>query len=207
MAFQALIFDVGGVIVPHDNDALYARLAARCGAPDALERIAAAGDDPRWGTGEIAIEALHRRLADEFGYAGDWDEFAEDFCSHLSLDPEMLEFVARLAGSQRVFLFSNTNVVHWARVEQLTAGRIGEFEAYLSHQLGAVKPDPEAFTRMAGRASVEPGRCLFIDDLTANVEAARKAGFQAEQFTTQPALVALLEQHGVTLHELQTGEL
>jgi HAD superfamily hydrolase (TIGR01509 family) len=206
MPFQALIFDVGGVIIPHDQDALYARLAARCRAPDALERIAAGGDDPRWATGEITIEELHRRLADELRYGGAWDEFVEDFCAHLSLDEEMLAFVARLARSRRVFLFSNTNEVHWARVERLTGGRIGDFEAYLSHQIGAAKPDLDAFARVAERSGVEPGRCLFIDDNPANVDAARRAGFQAERFTTQAALVAQLARHGVAVHELQTGE-
>ena len=37
--YDALVFDLGGVIVPHDNELLYRRLAECRTAPEALERI------------------------------------------------------------------------------------------------------------------------------------------------------------------------
>jgi FMN phosphatase YigB (HAD superfamily) len=204
MAYQALIFDLGGVIVPHDNDALYARLAARCRAEGALDRIAAEAPDPRYGTGELGVPALHRRLVDELGYDADWDVFTADFCSHLSIDEDMLALVEALYESYHLLVFSNTNKVHWEHILNLTGGRLGRFEAYLSHEIGAVKPDLSAFALVAERAKLEPGRCLFIDDVMANIEAARRGGFEAGQFTSQPDLEALLQRRGVAWRKLQT---
>jgi FMN phosphatase YigB (HAD superfamily) len=194
---QALIFDLGGVIVPHDNDVLYARLASRCTAADALDRIAAGSLDDRYATGELGIPALHQRFVDELGYDGDWDMFAGQWCSHLGLDLAMLDLVGRLAATNRVLLFSNTNQVHWAHVDGLSGGTLGRLEAYLSHEIGAVKPHLDAFALVAERAGVEPAGALFIDDRMDNVEAARRAGYQAEPFTDQATLEALLRRRGV----------
>jgi len=195
--FQALIFDAGGVFVPHDNEVLMSRMAERCAAQGALETIRARHRDPKLGTGETTIPELHRRLQDELGYAAGWDQFLEDWSCHLELDRRMLELMTALAAENRVLVLSNTNAAHWARVEELCGAALDGFELFLSHEIGAVKPDLAAFARVAERAGVEPGRCLFIDDMAENVEAARRAGFEAEQFTGQPALEALLETRGV----------
>ncbi len=197
MSLQALIFDAGGVIVGHDNARLYRTLAERCAAPDAAERMIDDNRDARYAIGALPIEHLHQRLAAELGYAGDWAEFQQDFCSHLWLDEAMLAFVEQLAESNRVELFSNTNAVHWAFVRTVSGGRIDRFVQHLSHEIGMRKPDVASFTHVAERSGLEPGRCLFFDDVMANVEAARAAGFQAEQFTTQAALAELLERRGV----------
>lgn len=196
MAFDALIFDVGGVIVGHDNDHLHRTLAARCRADAAA--IAARDHDPRFTTGELPVEDLHRRLADELGYAGDWPTFAQEYCCHLWVIEPMLALLEGLARTHRVELFSNTNAVHWAHVRSISKGRVDRFVQHLSHEIGLKKPDVASFLHVAERAGLEPGRCLFFDDVMANVEAARAAGFQAELFTTQAALAELLAQRGVT---------
>ena len=197
LPLQALVFDLGGVIAPHDNDVLYARLASRCSVPDALQQIVAGAADDRFGTGELGIPFLHWRFVKELGYDGDWAMFERQWCSHLGIDEAMLALATRLAESNRVLLFSNTNQVHWEHLQRLTGGALGRLEPYLSHEIGAVKPHLEAFRLVAERAGIEPGRSLFIDDRMDNVEAARRAGYQAEPFTDQPTLEALLRSRGV----------
>lgn len=188
LPFAALVFDVGGVIVPHDNDLLYRRLARRCRPSAAAEAVAALVRDPRYERGELPIAQLHERLAREAGYAAGWDAFVQDWCSHLGVDAAMLDYVERLAAARRVLLFSNTNREHWDHLLALSAGRLGRFEAYLSHEIGEAKPALAAFRLVAARAGIDPGRSLFIDDKPANVMAAREAGFHAEVFTGKPAL-------------------
>jgi FMN phosphatase YigB (HAD superfamily) len=188
----ALVFDLGGVIVPHDNDLLYRRLAARCRPRQVAEAVAALVHDPRYERGELPIAHLHEQLRGAAGYASDWDAFAADWCSHLGLDTAMLDYVERLAKGRRVLLFSNTNREHWDYLLRLSGGRLGGFEAYLSHEIGAAKPSLDAFRLVAARAGIDPGRSLFIDDKPVNVEAARRAGFRAEVFVGQAALEAYL---------------
>ncbi|MFN8167341.1 MAG: HAD-IA family hydrolase [Candidatus Nanopelagicales bacterium] len=65
----------------------------------------------------------------------------------------------------------------------------GYFERIVdSLDIGVRKPQAEAYTAAVERLGAEPGRVLFIDDLTANVEGARAAGLQGFRFdTTDPA--------------------
>ena len=193
---DALVFDLGNVIIRHDNEVLHQRLVSRCTAPDAAERMNRIAHERRYGTGELTTADLHRRLMDELGYAGDWPTFAEDWCCHLSLDPDMLAFVEQLAGQHRVLIFSNTNAEHWNRAMALSEGRLAAFEPYLSHEIGDLKPAVSSFNIVAERAGLDPARCLFFDDIAANVAAARRAGFQAEVFTTRAALEQMLREAG-----------
>jgi len=79
-----------------------------------------------------------------------------------------------------------------------SGGRLGSIEAYLSHEIGDLKPAVSSYLTVAAKAGIEPARSLFIDDRADNVEAARRAGFQAEVFTGQVALEDLLRSIGVT---------
>ena len=58
-AYDALIFDLGGVIVPHDNAVLAARLVSRCSAPDAAQRLNGLAHAATYGNGERTIGQLH----------------------------------------------------------------------------------------------------------------------------------------------------
>ena len=186
--FENLIFDLGNVIVPHDNEVLHARVLSRCAGPDASERLRRISHDRRYGNGEKSIPDLYKALVEELGYAGDWPTFVDDWSCHLSLDADMLAFVEQLAERYRVMIFSNTNQQHWERALEMSDGRVGAIEAWLSHEIGDLKPAVSAFLTVARLAGIEPARSIFFDDVEANVAAARQAGFQAEVFTTQAVL-------------------
>ena len=194
--FDAIVFDLGGVIVGHDNAVMVERVASRCRAtPREVSRLMRRKD---WNAG-APIEELHGELKEELAYAGDFDQFAADFCCHLVVDPSMLALAQRLAAQQRVMIFSNTNQVHWDFLVAETGGELAAFEAYLSHELRRAKPAVEAFRLVAEQAAIDPGRSIFFDDVAENVEGARAAGFQAEVFSGEEPLRALLSKRGVKL--------
>jgi putative hydrolase of the HAD superfamily len=182
------MFDLGGVIVAHDNAMLFRRLAQSCAAQDALPLMAQAAGDPRYGAGTLPIAHLHERLRQEAGYDGDWAQFVADWTCHFAVDFSMLGFVERLAARHRLVLFSNTNKEHWDYLLQATDGRLARLDAYLSHELGLLKPAPEAFQAVVARAGLTAGTTLFVDDLQANVDGAIRAGLQGLRFTDEAAL-------------------
>ncbi|MFB9895015.1 HAD family hydrolase [Planobispora takensis] len=55
-------------------------------------------------------------------------------------------------------------------------------EVVSSARVGVAKPDRRIYEIAAEQAGVPVGRCLFVDDRLANVEAARKVGMQAVHF-------------------------
>jgi putative hydrolase of the HAD superfamily len=74
---------------------------------------------------------------------------------------------------------SNTNILHWEQ----HFGRWPLLDAFdfrfLSFELGAVKPDQDAFDRVAQLLPAPRGRVLFLDDNAINVDGATAAGFAA----------------------------
>jgi FMN phosphatase YigB (HAD superfamily) len=188
LEFEALIFDVGGVIVSHDDDMLHRLLAERCTAPDALEGIRSMLQDVRINTGEMPVTELHRGLQRQLEYSRNWNGFVDDWCCHFEVDRQMLDLVHHLALSNLVILFSNTNSEHWTKVRNLTGGAFDRFECYLSYQMGEAKPSLGSFRTVAARAHINPAHSLFIDDRVENVEAARFVGFQAEVFVSRATL-------------------
>lgn len=196
VAPDVLIFDLGGVIVGHDNEVMYRAITARCPGADAGKAVLKVLRGQPWETG-TPIAELHAKLQAEAGYAADWDQFAQDWTCHFTLDEQMLAYVEALASRRRTFLFSNTNAEHWNHLVDLTDGRLGRFERYLSHEIGLAKPSTASFLEVARQAGIEPARAVFFDDVAANVEGARAAGFQAEVFVDQAGLVETLKRLGV----------
>ena len=195
---DALIFDLGGVIIAHDNAVMYRALASRCPDEDAGRAALKVLRGQSWDTG-APIADLHQALRDKAGYGANWDQFVRDWTCHFTVDDAMLDFVEALAARRRTFLFSNTNAEHWDHLVDRTGGRLGRLERYLSHELGLAKPSRDSFLEVARQAGVEPGRAIFFDDVEANVVGARAAGFQAEVFTDQASLERTLGALGVSL--------
>lgn len=192
LPFAALVFDVGGIFIRHDNEQLFRRLAASCRAPDALTRIRVAASNPRLTTGEHLIAELYRELVRDLDYRRDWQGFVADWSSHFAVDHGMIELLASLARDHRVMLFSNTNREHWDHVTKLAGGALGSYIAYLSHEISDRKPLPSAFRLMAKRAGIDPARSLFVDDLAENVAGAESIGFRGHVFIDQPTFERFL---------------
>jgi FMN phosphatase YigB (HAD superfamily) len=94
-------------------------------------------------------------------------------------------------------IFSTTHREHGDYVAKLADGALGRYEAYLSHEIGDMKPHASAFELVAVRAAIEPKRALFIDDLAENVAAARAVGFRGHIFTGRAAFEQLLSSVGI----------
>ena len=97
-----------------------------------------------------------------------------------------LEALCRLAGKYRLFLLSNTNVMHWAKCKEeyfrtsvcghtLSAENLFQ-RIYLSFELHLAKPSTEIFQHVLDDAGLLPSQTLFIDDSQANVRAASQLG-------------------------------
>ena len=66
----------------------------------------------------------------------------------------------------------------------------------ISGQEGVIKPDPSIFQRLLQRFDLPPARTVFIDDSAINVEAAAEIGIHAIHFESPAQLRADLEELG-----------
>lgn len=69
----------------------------------------------------------------------------------------------------------------------------------VSGEICMIKPDPEIFEHLSDRFNLKPQATVFIDDVEANVEAARAAGYRAIRFENPEQLRSDLKSIGVEL--------
>lgn len=110
-----------------------------------------------------------------------------------------VEILRELRETGRVRLFALTN---WSAETFHHAEKrfpfLGWFEGIVvSGREGLVKPDPAFYRLLTDRYALEPGHCLFIDDVERNVEGALAAGMQAVRFESPAALRRELQERCV----------
>jgi len=93
--------------------------------------------------------------------------------------------------------FSNTNELHWTH--QRDAWRLREMfqHTFVSHEMGLVKPDPEAFLHVIEALGCAPDRVLFLDDNALNVDGARAVGIDAHRADGVDAAREILRERGL----------
>lgn len=202
---DALLFDLGGVLIEVDFDRVFEAWARAGRVP--VARIAArfAFDQHYEAHERGAIEldeycvhlrsALGLALADEELLAG-WN------CIFGAPVPGMQALLEQLARLHPLYIFSNTNRTHVAHWQPRYRALLAPISAvYCSCDLGVRKPDVEAFLTVAKRIGVEPQRIAFFDDHAVNVAGARSAGLLAKEVHSAAEVREALAQFGVHLDE------
>lgn len=102
----------------------------------------------------------------------------------LQFPPERISLLKEIRSRYRLFLFSNTNAIHYNKFREIYRNSFpGELEdlfekAYFSHSLGHRKPDTSGFELIIRENGLDPKQTLFVDDAFINVEGALKTGLK-----------------------------
>ena len=160
------------------------------------------GDWEGFDRGTLAVAELLPRIAARTGLAmADVERVVQAVPRALEPHAPTVGLVRRLAeAGHRLFFLSNMPEPYAALLERehrfldLFAGGV------ISARVGAIKPERAIFDSAIERFGVAPGELLFFDDMPANVNAAREAGWRAELYEGTEATAAHIARH------LQGGE-
>ena len=190
---DALLFDLGGVVIDIDFNRVFARWAqhARCDAAQVRSRFSPDAAYRQHETGALSDAAYFAALRDSLGIdltdAQFLDGWNEIFIG------EIPGIAALLAGArQRVplYCFSNTNRAHQDHWSARFADVMTNFDkVFVSSEIRLRKPDAAAFRHVVTEIGLPADRILFFDDNADNVTSARACGLQAVHVTA-PADVA-----------------
>lgn len=188
--YKNIIFDLGGVLVDLNPQHCY----------DAFKSIGIANVESLKHT-----DAGHRqllqletgRMTEEDFYAGvrqmtgskasdeqicwAWNQFLERIAE------EKKHKLLEIRRNHRVYLLSNTNVMHWnySANHLLPLGNYGVDDyfdrVFLSYELHLSKPSPEIFKETLRLAGIKAEETLFIDDMKENCDAAQSLGINTWQ--------------------------
>jgi HAD superfamily hydrolase (TIGR01509 family) len=181
---EVIGLDLFGVLISFDDDLVVERLARHCDDPDgAYRRLHKLTARPDIITARASLARVHQHVVEAEGLKLSYAEFEAAWLEPYSeAIPGMAELVETLSRHYRLVLLSNIDRDYW-RVVRALHPELDRFESLLvSCDLGMAKPDPEIYRHVSRLTSVEPARCLFVDDTARNVDAAREIGFHGHTF-------------------------
>ena len=180
---DALLFDLGGVVMGLDWEPMFRRWGEAGGVEPATlrERYGFDAHYERHERGEIGEAAYFASLRQSL----DIDIGDEDFRAGwgaIFTEPvhETVALLEKLRDRVPLYAFSNTNAAHHAVWSRKFEAALGNFRrVFVSSQMGLRKPERASFDYISREIGVPNARILFFDDTLVNVEGARAAGLLA----------------------------
>lgn len=186
--YAALVIDFGGVLTTSLRES-FRKFCEQEGIEferlRTLVRTSYQVNDPgdlvaRIETGRISVEEFERELAEIFSEGLDDPIVAEGLLARMSrnldLETRMIDAVrAAHDAGVRTALLSNSwgmDLYPQKLLEELFD------EVVISGQVGKRKPDADVFHLAAEGLGVDPGDCVFVDDVRTNIEAAEAVGMR-----------------------------
>jgi len=181
-----IIFDLGGVILDIDETIVYKELE-KMGI--STSELAHSKDFKeimsKFDTGIYTAPTFRKKTKALLGLEKMTDKRFDDIWNAMLLDipRERIEAIEKVKKHYKIFLMSNTNVIHYdlyIRDLQLRFG-YNEFDelfhkSYFSFAEHLEKPDPRFFELILDHEQLLPEETLFIDDSKKNIEAAQSLG-------------------------------
>ncbi|MGI8713492.1 MAG: HAD family hydrolase [Solirubrobacteraceae bacterium] len=190
-AIDAVVFDIGGVLLDWDPRYLYRRLFHD---PDEMERFLAEVCTLEWHAAHdrgVALEescaALAARHLEQAELIWAWARRSEEMVSG-PIDGSVEILRELRASGVRCYALTNMEAETYPlRRERFDF--LGWFDGtVVSAHERVIKPEPEIFRRLLARFGLEASRTLLIDDAQRNVDAARALGIRAIQFRSPDQL-------------------
>jgi epoxide hydrolase-like predicted phosphatase len=182
-----IIFDLGGVILSIDYNKT-AEAFKQLGVTHFDELYNQHKASPLFEdleTGRISEEEFFTEFTQLCGTELKKEDITKAWNAMLGYFPkERIELLKELKQRYNLFLFSNTNKIHFDAFQKLFREQIGgnfdDFfvKAYYSHTMQQRKPNKDAFEFILKEQNLKPEETLFIDDTEGNIQPAKDLGIQ-----------------------------
>ena len=198
MPVRAVVFDIGGVLeVPSDRDLdghWEQRLVLARG--EFFQRLRRSGLGKDANQGRVSEAEFAQALGRLYGLDQPttaellvdlWDWYVGE------LNTELADYFQRLRPRYRTAILSNA-AAGGHREEERRYGFAAMADVLVySYEVGIEKPDRRIYEITCQRLGVHPGEMVFLDDLEANVGAARQVGMRAVLFQSTAQAITDLE--------------
>ncbi|MFN8007260.1 MAG: HAD family phosphatase [Terriglobia bacterium] len=197
---EVVYLDLGKVLIDFDYASAAQRIVGI--SPIPLAEIQLILSEPKslyaFETGKISPVDYYLQVCRELEIKISMEQFRALWGSMFLPDPLVSEsFLLDLKRNYRLILLSNTNEIHFEYLEENYPLLRQIEEHLLSYQVGFMKPDPKIYELAIEKAGVAPDKIFFADDRHENVEAARLAGIQAIQFSSENQLRKEMKKYGI----------
>lgn len=186
--FDAIIFDLGGVLINLDYD-LTPQAFAQIGGTDFQNLYSKASQNSLFDdfeTGKISSFHFINRILDLLPKGANPNQVVHAWNKMiLNFDSRRLDLLDEIRSEKPIFLLSNTNDLHMTQVraelKKISDRPLESYfnKVYLSQDIGHRKPHAEAFNIIVEEQQLTRSKTLFIDDSIQHVEGAKTTGLHA----------------------------
>lgn len=198
---RAVVFDFGNVVCAFDNNKfLQALLPFSVKDFDALKEAIYGSDLPRrYETGLVSSDEFYREAARIGGLSISKEEFFRAFNDIFTPIVSTSELIRSLAGRYRIGLLSNTNEWHYENYFK-SVDIFPLFDSVtLSFAVKEMKPGEGIYRDALRKLRAAPQECIYVDDIEAYAEGARRLGINGILYESHGGLVASLQALGVDI--------
>jgi 2-haloacid dehalogenase len=202
---EVIVFDLGGVLLDWDPREVYRKFTDdERKIQSFLAEVAVSSWNQRMDAGETFSSAIEDRIQ-SYPEWKDWIQaWHREWPSMLKgVKVDVLQVFRKLIGLREsgqlkgIYALSNWS----SETFPIAMSRfpfLDEFDGKLiSGYERLVKPQPEFYQRLCERYALQPEQCLFIDDLSSNIEVARELGFHTHWFRDAEMLIQDLRRLGL----------
>ena len=201
-----IIFDLGGVILDIDESIVYKELEKMGISTSELAQSKEFIDImSKFDTGIYTAPTFRKKTKTLLGQEKMTDQRFDAIWNAMLLDipRERIEAIEKVKKHYKIFLMSNSNVIHYDLYVRDLQLRFGyhEFDelfnkSYFSFAEHLEKPDPRFFELILDHEGLLPEETLFIDDTAANIKVAKSLGIKTYHISREE-LVRNLFENGV----------
>jgi HAD superfamily hydrolase (TIGR01509 family) len=192
-----IVFDVGKVFVDLNPRPILSFLSEHrvpCADLDTLITSIALEEHE---CGRVGGAGLLERLCNLTNLRASAEHMRAKWLDMFELQPAMVALARRLSERYGVYLLSNVGDLHWEHLcREYGLDRIGH-GALPSFEAGVTKPHERIYAEAERKFALRPAATVFVDDRTANVEAARKRGWHGVVHRSYAQTCAALRRLGV----------
>ncbi len=189
LKFNAIIFDLGGVILNID----YTKTI------NFFKQLGVANFD------ELYTQAKQNHIFDQFEKGQITENEFRDYIKTkanvklsnqqiddawnamlLDLPEHRIHFLEQLKKKYPIYLYSNTNAIHYKAFQNIIKQQYGTADllenifndTFYSHLIGLRKPHKEGFLHIIEKHNLKPETTLFIDDTEQHINGGKKVGLK-----------------------------
>jgi glucose-1-phosphatase len=198
--YKVVVFDLGNVLIPFDYSGAIAKLnKIEAGLGDRFMDYYKSNYNFHrdFERGDISEDDFIAEMLKCVDHKIDRRTFCEYYSQIFTENKKITALLPKLKEKYKLVLMSNTNSVHreygWKQYEFLA-----NFDKLiLSHEVKAVKPEPEIYKAVEAHTKCLPEEHIFIDDIKEYVEGAIRMGWDGIQFISEEQVINELYQKEV----------
>ena len=196
---KAVVFDFGNVISAFDNDIFLRKLLPYTNLTfgELKEGIYGADLHRRYESGRVSSEGFFLEVVRGCRLSISREAFFEAFTDIFTPIPATFGLIRSLKGRYRVGLLSNTNEWHYEHYFK----KVEIFPLFdsvtLSFAVKEMKPGTGIYRDALDKLRAGPEECVYIDDIEAYAEGARRVGMKGIRYVSHESLLESLRALGV----------